>query len=279
MKSIGKSRGLRGAGFVLALLLSAYAGAAFFGHSWAQETAPAPDNEYLVGSTLWVQTAGEYRALAYQSYALAKMRFDLDLRTMKKNKMKRAVIVDVDETVMDNSPYEASLVLKHRNHSGPIFTDWCMSETAGAVPGAVEFLKYANAKGARIFYVTGRSQGEKVCTSENLKKLGFPDVTDETVLVREDTSSKEPRRQRIASKHRIVLLIGDNLNDLTNVFEKKSVAERNALVDGMKDQFGTRFIMIPNPMYGDWEGAVYDYNYGVPDKEKADKRRNALKGF
>jgi 5'-nucleotidase (lipoprotein e(P4) family) len=279
MKAIEKSRGLRGAGFVLALVLSAYTGAAFFGHSEAQQTAPAPDNEYLVGSTLWFQTAGEFRALAYQSYALAKMRFDLDLKQMKKDKMKRAVVVDVDETVMDNSPYEASLALKHRNHSAQFFTDWCKSESAGAVPGAVEFLKYADARGARIFYVTNRAQGEKVCTSENLKKLGFPDVTDETVLVREDTSSKEPRRKRIAEKYRIVLLIGDNLNDLTNAFEKKSVAERNALVDGMKDQFGTRFIMIPNPMYGDWEGAVYDYNYGVSDTEKADKRRNALKGF
>jgi 5'-nucleotidase (lipoprotein e(P4) family) len=279
MKAIRKSQGLRGAGFVLALVLSAYTGAAFFGHSAAQQTqtAAAPDNEYLVSGILWTQTAAEFRALAYQSFNLARMRFDMDLK--KKSKMKRAVVVDVDDTVMDNSRYEASLVLKHRSHSGPLFTDWCMQKEAGAVPGALDFLKYVSAKGARIFYVTNRAPGEKQCTAENLRKLGFPDVTDETLMVREDTSSKEPRRKRIAEKYRIVLLIGDNLNDLTNVFEKKSVAERAASVDQLKDEFGTRFIVIPNAMYGDWEGAVYEYNYGLSDQAKAEKRRSALKGF
>lgn len=279
MKAIRKSQGLRGAGFVLALVVSAYTGAAFFGHSAAQQAQPAaePDNEYLVSGVLWTQTAAEFRALAYQSFNLARMRFDLELK--KKSKLKRAVVVDVDDTVMDNSRYEASLILKHRTHSGPLFTDWCKQKEAGAVPGALDFLKYASAKGARVFYVTNRAAGEKQCTAENLQKLGFPDVTDETLLVREDTSSKEPRRKRIAEKHNIVLLIGDNLNDLTNVFERKSVAERAASVDQLKSEFGSRFIVIPNAMYGDWEGAVYEYNYGLSDEAKAEKRRSALRGF
>ncbi len=281
MKAIRKSQGLRGAGFVLALVLSAYTGAAFFGHSSAQQAQPAgePDNEYLVSGVLWTQTAAEFRALAYQSFNLARLRFDMDAKSMKKSKLKRAVVVDVDDTVMDNSRYEASLILKHRNHAGQLFTDWCMLRDAGAVPGAVDFLKYVSSKGARVFYVSNRSQAEKGCTGDNLRKLGFPDVSDETLLFRQDTSSKEPRRQQIAEKHRIVLLVGDNLNDLTNVFEKKSVAERFAAVDQLKNEFGTRFIVIPNAMYGDWEGAVYEYNYGLSDQAKAEKRRSALRGF
>ncbi|HEY0546894.1 MAG TPA: 5'-nucleotidase, lipoprotein e(P4) family [Pyrinomonadaceae bacterium] len=281
MKSIRKSRGLRGAGLIAALVLSAYSGAAFFGQTAAQlqTAAAAADTEYLTGATLWVQTGGEYRALAYQSYNLARMRFDLDLKNApKKSKRPRAVVVDIDETVMDNSRYQASEVLKHKGYNADDFTDWCMRKEAGAVPGALEFLKYASAKGARIFYVSNRKQTERACTSENLKKLGFPDVSDETVLLRDETSGKEKRRQMIAEKYRIVLLCGDNLNDFTNVFEKKPIAERNARVDQMREEFGSRFIVIPNPMYGDWENAIYDYK-NLPDTEKAAKRRETLRGF
>lgn len=276
-----KSSGLREAGLILALFVSAYSGATFFGHSNAQQTQPAaaPDNEYLVGAILWTQSSSEFRALSYQSFNYARLLFDKDLKTMRRNKMKRAVVVDVDDTVLDNSPYEASLILKRQSFTAAGFTDWCKSAAATALPGSVEFLKYAHAKGARIFYVTNRRQADKECTAENLRKAGFPDVSDETLLVRADTSSKEPRRQTIAKKHRIVLLIGDNLNDLAADFEKRTLVERNAAVDRVKDQFGSRFVVVPNAMYGEWESAVYEYDSKLTDAEKANKRRNALKGF
>ena len=100
-----------------------------------------------------------------------------------------------------------------------------------ALPGAVEFLKYAASRGVRVFYVTNREKPEKPGTMTNLKQLGFPGVSDETVVVRTDVSSKEPRRRTISEHYRIVLLCGDNLNDFTNIFEGKSVEERNAAVD------------------------------------------------
>ncbi|MBC7911645.1 MAG: 5'-nucleotidase, lipoprotein e(P4) family [Pyrinomonadaceae bacterium] len=264
----------------MALFLSAYAGATFFGQSAAQQaqTAPIADNEYQVGATLWTQTSAEFRALAYQSFNYARLLFDRDLKTNRSKKMKRAVVVDVDETVMDNSPFQVSAILKSKGFTGADFTEWCERRTAAAVPGALEFLKYAHAKGARVFYVTNRNSAERQCTADNLKQLGFPDVSDETLLLRETTSSKEPRRQMIAQKHRIVLLIGDNLNDLAQVFEKKSIADRSAAVDQMKDEFGSRFIVIPNTMYGEWEGAVYEYK-NLTEAEKAAKRRSTLKGF
>lgn len=280
MKLTVKRRGLREAGLVLALFLSAYAGATFFGQSAAQQaqTAPAADNEYQVGATLWTQTSAEFRALAYQSFNYARLLFDRDLKTNRKKKMKRAVVVDVDETVMDNSPFQVSAILKGKGFTSADFTEWCERRTAAAVPGALEFLKYAHAKGARVFYVTNRSPAERQCTADNLKQLGFPDVSDETLLLRETTSSKEPRRQLIAQKHRIVLLIGDNLNDLAQVFEKKSIADRSAAVDQMKDEFGSRFIVIANTMYGEWEGAVYEYK-NLSEADKAAKRRSTLKGY
>ena len=71
----------------------------------------------------------------------------------------------------------------------------------------------------RVFYITNRRESEKQCTAQNLKKVGFPDVSDETVLVRTDVSSKQPRRDAVAKKHRVVLLMGDNLNDFAEIFE------------------------------------------------------------
>lgn len=280
MKFMKRYVGVRGAGFVLALAFSAYSGATFLSGSRAQtQPAAAPDYEYIVGATLWTQSSAEFRALAYQSFNNARLLFDRDLKTRHKGKLERAIVVDVDDTVMDNSPYEASLILQHKDFTAGDFTDWCKRRVAGAVPGSVDFLKYASAKGARVFYVTNRRPADKECTSENLKKLGFPDVSDETLLLRADTSSKEPRRQMIATKYRMVLLIGDNLNDLAQVFEKKSIAERSAAVDAIKDQFGSRFIVIPNAMYGEWESAIYEYNSQLSDQEKSAKRRNALKGY
>ena len=124
--------------------------------------------------------------------------------------------------------------------------------------------------------------GRFIWTAANLKKLGFPDVSDQTLLVRTDanSSSKEPRRLSVSQKYRIVLLMGDNLNDFAELFEKsKSVESRIAAVEQNKTQFGTRFIVLPNPMYGDWESAIYDYNFKLKEEEKAAKRRSQLKTY
>jgi 5'-nucleotidase (lipoprotein e(P4) family) len=280
MNLLKKNFGVRAAGMIVALIVSAYLGATFLSSSTAQtQPETAKDYEYLVGATLWTQSSAEFRALAYQSFNYAKLLFDRDLKSKRRNRTKRAVIVDVDDTVMDNSPYEASLVLTGKSFTAPDFSDWCERKVATAVPGSVEFLNYVNAKGARVFYVTNRREADRHCTSQNLRQLGFPDVCDDTLLLRADTSSKEPRRQMIAGKYRIVLIIGDNLNDIAQVFEKKSIVERSAAVDNIKAQFGSRFIVIPNAMYGEWENAVYEYNSQLTDSEKAVKRRSALKGY
>lgn len=246
--------------------------------SGAAQPAQRADSEYLTGATLWTQSSGEWRALAYQAYNFARILLDQDLRTNRKRRMRRAVVVDIDETVLDNSRYQASLVREHKSYPQD-WTAWVNRSEAAAVPGAIEFLNYAHRRGVRVFYVTNRKAIEKEGTRANLKKLGFPDVTDETLIVREDTdvSSKEPRRRRIAQRYRLVLLIGDNLNDFAEVFEKTTVAGRISATDQSKALFGTRFIMLPNPMYGDWENSVYEYNFKLTDAQKAERRRSLLK--
>lgn len=251
--------------------------------AFAQTAAPAPEcpvprNEYQAGAILWTQTSGEARALAYQAFTLARMVLDQDLRARRRGGLRRAVVVDVDETVLDNSRYQATLLKNRQPYSSTTWTDWVKLEQAEAIPGAVEFLRYAARRGVRVFYITNRKLVEKEATAANLKKLGFPDVSDETLLVRTDpgSSTKEPRRRAVGSRYRIVLLAGDNLNDFDLVFEEgKTVAGRIAAVEQNRGQFGTRFIVLPNVMYGDWENVAYDPR--LPEDEKAAKRSEFLR--
>ena len=247
-----------------------------------QQAQTPANNEYQEGAILWSQTSGEMRALSYQAFNLARMLLDRDLRTRHRSRLRRAIIVDVDETIIDNSRYQATLLKNRQNHSSQRFTDWVNRAEAAALPGAVEFLRYAASKGVRVFYITNRRQVEKAGTSANLKKLGFPEVNDETLLVRPDgqSSNKEPRRQSVAQKHRIVLLMGDNLNDFAEIFDQsKTVADRLAAAEQNKDKFGVRFVVLPNPQYGDWESAIYDYNFTLTEEEKSAKRKANLKTY
>jgi 5'-nucleotidase (lipoprotein e(P4) family) len=251
----------------------------------AQPQAIIADNEYQVGAILFMQKAAEFRALAYQAFNIARMRLDADFdkKNLKKlskaeRRMTRAVVVDIDETVLDNSPHQAELIKNRMPFTSSIWTAWVNRREAKAIPGAVEFLKYANSKGVRVFYVSNRNEAEKQGTIDNLKAAGFPDVSDETVLVRTAESGKEARRQSISAKHRIVLLMGDNLNDFSNVFERKSVTDRFAEVDRTRELFGRKYIVLPNAMYGDWESAIYEYGR-LSEVEKTAKRANALESY
>ena len=270
LKTIGKKPR-----FVLILIFAVTAAAQTPGQKQA-------DKEYEVGAVVWQQSSGEHRALAYQAFALARMVLDRDLRVNRRGKLRRAIVVDVDETILDNSAHEAWLIKNHRSYNAQDWTEWCNRAEAGVVSGAVEFLRYANSRGVRVFYITNRKEIEKDGTARNLKKLGFPEVTDETLLVRtdKDSSSKEPRRVAVGAKYHVVLLMGDDLNDFAKVFEdSKTVESRAAAADRLRNEFGQRFIVLPNPMYGNWESAINGYNFKLTEAEKAEKRRKLLKGY
>lgn len=256
--------------------------AVLFLSGYTSVPAQQSDTEYLEGAVLWQQTSGERRALSYQAFALARMMLDRDLRMTRRIRMRRAVIVDLDETVIDNTPNEARIVKDGRAFTPDSFTAWVNRAECDAVPGAVDFLRYANSRGVSVFYVSNRKQIEREGTARNLKKLGFPSVNDETLLLRPENGEtiKEPRRVAISARYHVVLLMGDDLNDFAAVFENsKTVDSRNESVEKNKAQFGTRFIVLPNPMYGNWESAVYDYNFNLRDAERAARRKNQLKAY
>jgi 5'-nucleotidase (lipoprotein e(P4) family) len=251
-------------------------------HAFAQTPPEPAQNTYIEGATLWQQSSGERRALSYQAFRLARMMLDRDLRMNRRNRKPRAVVVDIDETILDNARFEGMLLKRRVNYNQKDWTEWINRVEAEAVPGAVEFLRYATSRGVRVFYITNRNDIQKAGTAANLKKLGFPNVSDQTLLVQTDpkNSSKEPRRQSVGAKYRIVLLMGDDLNDFSDVFENsKTVDSRIAASDRFKEEFGKRFIVLPNPMYGNWESAIYGYNFKLNETEKAEKRRSLRKDY
>lgn len=235
------------------------------------------NRDYMLLAILWYQTSGEMRALSYQAFNLSRMRLDEILKAPRTGKP-LAIVVDIDETMVDNSQYEAQNVLGNFGYPEK-WGDWISSASAKAMPGAVEFINYAASKGVEIFYISNRKTNEKEATIINMKALGFPMVDDAHLLLREKSSGKESRRQKVLETHQIVLLIGDNLNDFSEAFENKDVDARFAVTDSLRNEFGSRFIMLPNPMYGDWESAVFEYNFKRSETEKDSIRKSSLMGF
>jgi 5'-nucleotidase (lipoprotein e(P4) family) len=247
----------------------------------AQSNQPPADNRYIEGAVLWQQSSGERRALSYQAFALARLMLDRDLRMNRRLRKPRAVIVDLDETILDNGLYQGMQVRNDVDFNQKDWTEWVNRAEATAVPGSVEFLSYAAARGVTVFYITNRNDIQKQGTATNLKKLGFPNINDQTLLVQTDpkNSSKEPRRQSVGAKYHIVLLMGDNLNDFAKVFEDSTTVEsRIAAADRFKEEFGKRFIVLPNAMYGDWELAIYGYKK-MSEAEKAAARKKLLQAY
>ena len=275
MKKINKRLSLLVIIFVAVSMLSI--GGPFTANSLADSHYTTKDlNEQGVMATLWVQTSAEFRALCYQSFNLAKMNLDAFLASYSGSK-KVAISVDVDETLIDNSAYQAFLVGKDFGYSSKTWGPWIESGQAAAYPGAIEFLNYARLRGVEVFYITNIKMQYYDDASKKFASLGFPFIDKEHLLFRTDTSNKQPRRDMVEKDYVIALFLGDNLNDFLSVFSKKPIDERSAEVDKIREEWGKRFIVFPNPMYGDWEGAVYNGNWGASPAEKDQMRKDHLR--
>jgi len=246
------------------------------------QSQPVADLDYQTAAVLYMQKSAEYRALAYQAFNLARLRLDSDLdkKNLKRlpkeeRKRPRSIVVDIDETVLDNSPSQANAIRTGRPFNTTDWYAWGEMRKAKAIPGAVDFLNYAVAKGVKVFYISNRDEVQKQATIDNLVKAGFNDVSAANVLLRVTESSKDARRAAAAGKYRIVMLIGDNLDDFSGVFERRSVGDRFAATDAAREDWGRKFIVLPNAMYGTWENAIYEYQR-LTESQKAEKRAAAL---
>ncbi len=208
-----------------------------------------------LNATLWTQTAAEHEALCLQVFATATQAVEKRVATPGDKPF--AVIVDVDETVLDNSPYQARLVLDQEDYSAASWAGWCREARAAAIPGAVAFAQRCQQRGVRVFYVTNRTIEVEAATRTNLAAVGFPLADTQTidvVLSRGDIdvkSSKVARRARVAADHEVIAMLGDDLHDFVDA--EGSVEARRRVVSEHAERWGTQWFVLPNPMYGSWE--------------------------
>ncbi len=232
----------------------------------------------LIYPVLWQQTAADYRALCYQAYNTATLRIEKLPRKMRRKK-NLAIITDIDETVLDNSYFEAQLIKNNMPYSDSFWNIWAAKGAATTVPGALEFLQMAKKKGIHIFYISNRYTVSVPATLINLRQYNFPDADSSHLLFKTTISSKESRRQEVMQKYNVIMLMGDNLPDFSTDFETKTIDSRFAATDKHEEEWGKKFIVLPNPMYDDWEDAFYNNQHGLTEKQKMDILMKLLKGF
>ena len=269
-------------------------------------------------SVAWMQTSEEYRALSLGAYQVAGNSLDKALQdktwtalpsqvaansaqASALGRLPPAVILDVDETLLSTLPYQAWLIKNNRPFTRASWNAWVSEASAGAMPGALEFVHYAMSKGVTVFYMSNRSargaldsnangqidpgEGQvdlKPFTISNLLRLGFlpqDNVSnDDSVLLRNETgrdgqikkgwaaSDKTARRESLSRDYRIVLIMGDNLNDFVS----------DATPDSYRSRWGQSWIMLPNPVYGYWQNRLYDSRQPLSDEEKIRIKLNRL---
>lgn len=201
-------------------------------------------------SIYWQKNATEYKALCIQAYNSAKLELDRALALQHEKPI--AVVADIDETVLNNLPYNQMLIEKELSFSQASWSEWVNKEIAMAIPGALDFYSYAEQMGVEVIYISNRRVDNYAPTKSNLMSLGFPFDEDTIMLLRDETTSKEDRRNQL-SDFNVVLFLGDNLSDFDVVFDKQTNIERNRALEKKKSDLGQKFILLPNLIYGAWE--------------------------
>ena len=220
---------------------------------------------------LWMRTSAEYRALAYQGYNVAINAVKMAVTDPSHQRKPLAIVLDADETVVDNTKLMGESIVNGNGHfDAPWWRQAVHQGKSQAMPGAVEFLNEVHKQGVEIFYVSNRYAPVNLdVTIQNFKELGFPSVDKDHILLFEKDSDKQPRFDMIAKKYYVVVYMGDNAGDFPIGTKGKTLAERNAIIDAHKEDFGTTFVVFPNPAYGSWVSALAKgYQNLSPEEQK-----------
>jgi len=252
----------------------------------ASRCSPAP--AFAAGgerATLWLRHSAEFRAASEIIYRAAEAALRAGLadpawtaepaQTGDLSALPPAVVMDIDETVLDNAAPQARMILEETcfEEFKTVWDAWVAERAAPAVPGAAAFIRAARAlndpqgRHVRIFFVTNRECGtrpgnDSPCpqqddTAANLERLGLgsPTLAEELMIKGERTdwdSEKLSRRLEIAKSHRIVLNVGDDFGDFLPDVRRQTAAERERARCAHRKRWGRQWFMIPNPMYGSW---------------------------
>ena len=218
-----------------------------------------------------MRTSAEYRALAYQGYNVAMNAVKMAVTDPSHQRKPLAIVLDADETVVDNTKLMGeSIVNGNGRFDAPWWRQAVHQGKSQAMPGAVEFLNEVHKQGVEIFYVSNRYAPVNLdVTIQNFKELGFPSVDKDHVLLFEKDSDKQPRFDMIAKKYYVIVYMGDNAGDFPIGTKGKTLAERNSIIDAHKEDFGTTFVVFPNPAYGSWVSALAKgYQNFSPEEQK-----------
>lgn len=258
------------------------------------DRAPLPE--------VWVQTSAEYKALSYQAYRVAEMQFDRWADILEKRADGKAylpgadkpvaIILDLDETVIDNSGYQAFTAKNQQEFNQSIWDAWIDFQStnegaAATVPGAPEFLNKVEAMGVTPIYISNRMVGQEEQTSKVLQRnginvgnikerlllrlpskeetaraeavvesAGLDPSSEEAERVVKGEGKKEARRRQIQAKYDVIAYFGDQLGDfdayVMGNLDGNAYKSRKAKADDYRKYWGTIWFMLPNPMYGYW---------------------------
>jgi 5'-nucleotidase (lipoprotein e(P4) family) len=252
---------------------------------------PEPPASDLLNAVLWMQRSVEYKASALTAFALARIRLDQALedrnwtaapkeQTGAYQSLPPAVILDVDESILDNSGYQAWMALKGTSFDAKTWNAFVNTLTSTPIPGALEFAKYADSKGVKVFYVSNRTAEEEPATRKNLEKFGFPmgGGVDTMLMTRKQPdwgSAKGTRRAFVAKSYRVLLNVGDNLGDFVDDY-RGTEAERMKVLEQHRERWGREWIVIANPAYGSFESAPFGHDFKLSDGERRRLKRAVL---
>ena len=212
------------------------------------------------------QESAEVKGLQKQAYTLATLQLDRILSQKKDINKPLAIISDIDQTIMDDTKYQAEMLLSPGAwDNGPWdgYYKAIGTEANVALPGAVDFFNDAKSKGVSIFYITNRDHDTVELTVAELAHAGLPYADKEHVLVMDPdgSSNKDSRRAKVLENYDVVMYLGDNIGDFTSAFKREYGAiKRTELATAPEyiNNWGTIWIVLPNSTYGDYVGAVWN---------------------
>lgn len=255
-----------------------------------QQAPPANDQ---LDAVLWTQTSIEHELIYRQLFANATRQLDVALADptwdalpfppRNLTGLPPAVVVDIDETLLDNVPLNARDIINNQVYSYDRWNTWVDQAKAQALPGAVAFLQAAEQKGVKVYYLTNREHSQVAATVANLRLRGFPVESDEQVLAASTPTGhcesagygKNCRRQWVANHARVLLMAGDSLGDFVQA-EHNTLADQRKAVAPYVNWLGQRWFLLPNPSYGNWYSAPYGDDEKLPFERKRQLKQQAL---
>ncbi|HEY8682341.1 MAG TPA: HAD family acid phosphatase, partial [Rhodanobacter sp.] len=254
---------------------------------------PADDN---LNAVAWSQTAIEHDLIYLQTYrdaqalllaALKDKHWDAlpkDDRMAPIQHLKPAVVLDIDETVLDNSPYQARLIRSGGEYNEADWAAWCKEQKARALTGVVGFTQFAARHGIAVIYVSNRAKDLDQVTLANLRQAGLPVSGPDAFLglgtlvegCEQTGTEKGCRRQLISHRYRVLMQFGDQIGDFVTVLANNPAGREKAMAAYLP-WIGTRWFVLPNPTYGSWEPALFNNDWTAPREQRRQQKIDALR--